>query len=368
MRYIPVKYLKDGMICGRKLIGKNGKMLINKGSIFQESYINRIKDLGYSRVYIQDELSEDIQINETVDTEVQFEVITAIKNIYSRIATGNIISKSDVSTISRLVENITSQIFYDKNVMLNIVDLKVFDDYTFFHSVNVGILSMAVGATIGLKKSDLFNLGMGAILHDIGKMFIPIQILNKPGKLTTEEFEIIKTHSLKGYGYLLQKFDLPDISTRAVLEHHERFDGTGYPYNKKGVEISQCGSIIAISDVYDALTSDRPYRSALSPSEGMEYIIAGCDTLFNSNDVHCFIRKVAPYPVGSLVKLSNGKIGLVIKNYYDCGLRPKVRVIYQEGEKIDTYTIDLKNDPAYLNIVVVNSITTDVDMKYGFLE
>ncbi len=208
-------------------------------------------------------------------------------------------------------------------MLVNMIDLKVFDDYTYSHSVNVAVLSIIIGVTMGLGRKELTKLGLGALLHDIGKVFIDKDIVNKPGKLTDEEFSSMKMHSKLGYDYVRDRFQLPVKSYVAVLDHHERYDGSGYPNSKKGDEISDFGKMIALADVYDALTSERPYRKALPPSEAMEYIMGNSQVHFDPELVKVFSRKVAPYPVGTLVKLSNGMTGLVVENYEAFCLRRK---------------------------------------------
>ncbi len=248
-----------------------------------------------------------------------------------------------------MVNDIVSEITINENATVNMMDLKVFDDYTYYHSVNVSVLSIVVGAAEGLGKSKLYELGLGALLHDIGKVFVPKEILNKSGKLTPEEFEEIKKHSLMGNWYLREKWQVPIESNVAVLSHHEKYDGSGYPYGLKSDRISRFGKIVAVADVYDALTSDRPYRPALSPSEAMEYVMGGSGTLFDPKVVEVFAKKIVPYPVGTCVTLSNGLTAIVTGNYIRCGMRPKIMIISgpQKGVVFDLY-----NDMSLLNVTI----------------
>jgi HD-GYP domain-containing protein (c-di-GMP phosphodiesterase class II) len=193
---------------------------------------------------------------------------------------------------------------------------------------------------------------MASLLHDIGKMFIPQEILNKKGKLTDEEYEIVKTHSFKGYQILKENAEFSYYSSIGVLHHHEKYNGTGYPFELKGNKISILGRIIAIADVYDALISDRPYRKSLFPSEALEYIMGGGGTFFDTEIVRFFTKIVAPYPIGTGVLLSNNSTGIVIKNYRDCCMRPVVKIIKQGDELITPYFIDLKNDSNARGIVI----------------
>ena len=198
----------------------------------------------------------------------------------------------------------------------------------------------------------LIRLGLGAIMHDIGKVFIDKKILNKPGKLTVEEFNVIKKHSELGYEYIRERFSLPAMSSRAVVDHHEKYDGSGYPNGRKKDDISVFGRIIAVSDVYDALSSERYYRPAVNPSESMEYIMSGSGTLFDPKIVELFLRKIAPYPVGTMVRLSNNWIAIVVENYEAVCLRPKVRVVKQDDKNVTPFDISLCEDSKYYNITI----------------
>jgi HD-GYP domain-containing protein (c-di-GMP phosphodiesterase class II) len=183
--------------------------------------------------------------------------------------------------------------------------------------------------------------------------------LNKEDKLTDEEYEKIKKHSEFGYRFLKETYQIPTASYVAVLHHHEKYNGEGYPKGISKDEISLLGRIIGIADVYDALTSNRAYRQALLPSEAMEYIMANGGLMFDVNVAKVFARKVAPFPIGTYVKLSNGYVGIVADNYEDACMRPKVKIILDnQGKKIMPRFIDLKEDRNLRNVTVtsVNSI------------
>lgn len=211
--------------------------------------------------------------------------------------------------------------------------------------MNVAVLSILVGSEYGLDKNELFNVGLASILHDIGKMFVDKNILNKPGKLTQEEYEAVQEHPAFGFNYLKESYEIPTSAYVAVLQHHEKYDGTGYPMKKAKEEISIIGRIIGVADVYDALTSTRPYRKSLLPSEAMEYIMANGGIMFDVKLTKIFARKVAPFPMGTYVKLSNGLTGIVADNYEDACMRPKVKVIMdEEGNHIKPYLINLRDE------------------------
>lgn len=352
MRYVRIDAVKEGMINAKPLFGHNSEVLLHKGVTLREPYIERLKELGYQGIYIQDSLSEGISITDIIDPGLRFECFNALKNVYSYVSKEKAIGSNNAQKLKTLLGKVIDSIIDNDELLMNIIDLKNYDDYTYSHSVSVAILSLSMGVVIGLSKNILFYLGMAALLHDIGKVFIPKEILNKKSKLTENEFEIVKTHSYKGYQILKENSAFSYYSSIGVLHHHEKYNGTGYPFELEGSKISLLGRIIAIADVYDALISDRPYRKAMFPSEAIEYIMGGGGTLFDSEIVKFFTRIIVPYPVGTGVLLSNDAIGIVFKNYPDCCMRPLLKIIKHGDIFVEPYFLDLKIDPNTRGIVI----------------
>ncbi|PAB59985.1 HD-GYP domain-containing protein [Anaeromicrobium sediminis] len=355
MRFVPTFCLREGMIVGKKLYGNNGQILISENTEIRQSYIDKIKLLGFSGIYVEDNISKDIHIKNVIDEDLRIKTVKGIKEMFIESEKGNKISTPRINEARLMVENIIENILENKNLMVNMIDLKTFDDYTFYHSVNVAVLSIVIGVALNLNKNELYKLGLGALMHDIGKVFIEKEILNKKEKLTDDEYVAIKEHSELGYKYLKENFDIPITSYVGTLQHHERFDGSGYPNGKSGKDISLFGRIISITDVYDALTSDRPYRKGLLPSEAMEYIMASGGSLFDPDLVKIFVKKIAAYPIGTCVKLSNNITAIVVDNFEYFVMRPKIKVLTDEnGHMVEPYYIDLKNDKNYMNVTIVD--------------
>lgn len=353
MRFVETKNLKEGMILGKCLLGKNGELLLGAGIKITERGITKIKEIGYNGVYIHDNFTKEVDIVEIISNELKTKTVKSIKNMYLDIERSGDTNKKNYDYIRKLIDDILDDILNNRNLMVNMVDLRLFDDYTFYHSLNVAVLSIIIGIECGLNKIELYELGLGALLHDVGKVFVDKDILNKNNKLTDVEMEKMKRHSEFGYEYLKDKFQLPPKSYVGVLQHHERWDGLGYPSGKKGDKISLFGRIISIADVYDALTSDRPYRKAMPTHEAMEYLMGGGGTLFDPELVSIFTKKVAPYPMGTLVKLSDGRLGAVVKNYEDCCVRPVIKII--NPDRTCVY-VDLKNDKDAMGITITDTI------------
>lgn len=350
MRYVPLTLIKEGMILGKTLYGNNGEVLLTKNTPILLSYVKALINLGYCGIYINDKLSDNITVNEIINEDLKIKAIKSIKNLMQP----NINKKeiqSSLKIIENLMENIVDEISCNKDIMINMIDLKIASEYTFYHSVNVCVLSIVLGVALKFKKRELHLLGISALLHDVGKLYTPSEILDKPEKLTYEEFQIIKQHSENGFRYIKENLDIDTKVYLGIYQHHEKYDGTGYPLNIKGEKISLFARIISIADVYDALISDRPYRKGVLPSEGIEHIMGGSGTLFDHRLVKIFSKKIAPYPIGTCVNLSNDLVGIVSKNHPSYSLRPSVKIIQADNKIITPYIMNLKESNYNVTII-----------------
>ncbi|MGI5891273.1 MAG: HD-GYP domain-containing protein [Bacillota bacterium] len=352
MRFIPSKYLRPGMVLNRDLFDADNKLLLSAGQSLTERSIRIINDKHYRGVYIQDSLIEEMVLEEeSISQALRNTAVRSLKDFFSSVRSNNMMmSREALAGIKDVVDEMIQDIAVSPYASSSMTDLKIFDDYTYYHSVNVTVISLLLGMAINLKREELRLLGLGAMLHDIGKIFLPKNILDKQEPLTDNEFLLIKSHANKGYKYLISKWEIPVESCVAVLSHHEKFDGSGYPNSSMGLSIPRFGRIVAVADVYDALTSDRPYREALLPSEAMEYIIGNCYTHFDPHVVNTFLQKISPYPIGTHVILSNGLEGIVIENHPQSGLRPKIKII--SDSSIPIYC-DLATDLNMLDVTIV---------------
>lgn len=223
--------------------------------------------------------------------------------------------------------------------------LETYDKLTYIHSINVTLLAIVIGMQMGYTQETLHNLALGALLHDWGKLSISSEILNKPSGLTSSEFELIKQHPICGE-QMLRWSKLPEEVVKVVRQHHERWDGQGYPDGLKGEKIHRNAQIVALADVYDALTEDRPYRRALPPYHALEMIFSGINQNFSPDVVHAFKCCLNIYPEKSTVTLNTGEIGTVIAVSPVLPTRPTVRVIYnQQGNRFkEEKIVDLSQD------------------------
>jgi HD-GYP domain-containing protein (c-di-GMP phosphodiesterase class II) len=239
-------------------------------------------------------------------------------------------------------------------MVIDVFDIKPFASYESCHAAMVMILSVAIGIKLKMSEAQLYDLGTAALLHDIGTAFLPEGILNRPGRLTDEEFDMVKNHVRKGYEYLIYSHSLSEAASVGVMQHHENYDGTGYPDGLRRKNISVYGRIIAVTDVYDALVSKRSFRQAMYPAQALDIIEQQSDRKFDPDIVGALASFVAPYPSGTIVSLKTGETCIVKRNYQEDLSRPLLRV-YNEKSSAGQL-IDLHNDPTYKSSRIVKTL------------
>ncbi len=234
--------------------------------------------------------------------------------------------KVDVPGLRALIGQMVESVRRNEGILHAMVMLKSFDEYTFTHSVNLAALGVLLGDALDAGESELETIGMAGILHDVGKCLLPKRILQKPGRLTPAEFEQIKRHPELAVEHLRRQQDVPPLVLRAVMEHHERLDGGGYPRGLTGDRIHPYSSMISIVDVYDAITSDRPYHERVSPYTALRTLYSMRGAAFPSGMVDTFIKRLGVYPVHSVVRLRNGYYAVVTGLSREHPLYPEVTV------------------------------------------
>lgn len=324
MRRILVEKLKEGMVLARTLHSYDGNVLLNAGIILKNSYISKLKELDIRELYVEDEISSDIVVTDVITEETRFEARINIKNAMDSIRYGRTL---DVKPVRDSVCKMIDELMGMQDTMVNLQDLKSNDQYTFSHSVNVCVLSLITGISMNYDEGKLRELGMGAMLHDMGKTRIPNEILNKPGELTEEEFDIVRKHTNYGYEMLKKSQMLSTYASYIALTHHERYDGGGYPLGLKGREIHEFSRIVSIADVYDAMTSDRVYRRRVNINDAIEYLVGMGDHQFDYNIVKIFIEHITTYPPGTCVLLNSGEKAIVVDVNKKYPSRPIVRML-----------------------------------------
>jgi len=249
----------------------------------------------------------------------------AVVSMFQEVRMGKAIS---AEAANELVDEITSSVMRNPGALISLARLKTADDYTYMHSVAVCALMVSLARQLKLDEKQIRDAGMSGLLHDLGKAMIPMEILNKPGKLTDEEFDLIKTHPAEGHRLLVDGGTVGEIPLDVCLHHHEKVDGRGYPHQLKDEQISLFAKMGAVCDVYDAITSNRPYKAGWDPAESIRKMTEWCNGHFDTKVFQSFIKSIGIYPTGSLVRLSSGRLAVVTEQSEKSLLTPNVKVFF----------------------------------------
>lgn len=335
MEKIKILEVREGMVLSEPITASDGKVIFEEGMQLTNENIEMLKTLGVSDVSVYRNIIGKYEVPEDIINMVREEARQAIEVFIDRYFTSN---RQDMAKVKKTVSNIVNEIISVKEIVAILYRLKNHDEYTFTHSINVCLYSISTAMVLLYDEQMLMELGIGAILHDIGKLRIPKSILAKPGSLTVEEFNDIKKHSTFGYE-MLSDWKYNKISPANIaLKHHERCDGTGYPNQLTFGDIDESVRIVMIADVYDALTSNRVYRQKQSPDVVMSYINDLGVNQFDKSIVNSFKKCISIYPVGTGIILNTGEKALVLKVNMDMPTRPVIRLLYDsDGTKIDEY-------------------------------
>lgn len=352
MQRIAARDIVPGMVTAKSIYSADGRLLLAEGTVFTCQYIRRLQELGVPVVYIRSPITADLEIPEILAEETRVRAVASVKQAFEDFRSSK---KIDIGQFRQMTEEIVDEIIRNRNAVFHLNDIRMYDDYTFAHSVNVCVLAVLVGVGLQYSPRQLYELGIGALLHDVGKMAIEKQILNKPERLTSIEMDMMRHHSELGFEILRRySSQLSWLSIHVAFQHHEKYDGTGYPRGLKSDEIHEYARITAIADVYDALTSDRPYRGSVNPGDAYEFMLAGSGTHFDPELLREFLRHVTPYPVGSMVKLNTGDIGVVTQVFSGLQTRPLVRLILNKDNEL--YTTPIERDLSLELTVFVDQI------------
>lgn len=328
------------MVIDQAIVDRTGRILIARKTVLDDFLIEALRKIGIGAIYVREgeedpEVEGDIEVapevqqaieklkvqdraKVTLSESVKKRVTEGIKYLYSDTSAPNL-----VSTAANVTGSLVSSIMENDAVALNIDVLKVSDEYTFKHSVDVATMAMLIAKKLDMSEAEIQKIGMAGLLHDVGKSKIPNEVLNKAGKLTEEEFTVMKNHTVFGYQILKEKNDIPPEVLLGVLQHHEKINGRGYPMGLSADKISPYAKILSVADIYDALVTERPYKKAFSQQDAIEMIMAMTDEL-DISFMRSFLSIVILYPVDSVVTLSNGEKAKVVQNNPQYPLRPKV--------------------------------------------
>ncbi|HPZ39396.1 MAG: HD-GYP domain-containing protein [Atribacterota bacterium] len=325
--WIPVDELKPGMKVGYPILREDGSILLNQGVALTPGYIKRLRELGFNSIFVEDELFADIKIEEPLRIETKRKAQKVLFETVKKLQRG---SKFSYEKVAKVLEEVMEEILNYPGTVFYLVQIRQCSDSIFSHSVSVGVISLLLGHYLSLDMDYLKKLGLGALLHDLGKIRFPPQLLEEREKITEDDKKLISLHPIWSREIIQMQPGYDFLVSLIALQHHERMDGSGYPYGLIGEDIHFLSRICACADVYDALTVDRPYRKRFSYAEALEYLMGNSHSLFDLQVVTTMVRHIAPYPVGEVVKLTSGETAVVIKLNEGLPIRPVVRVIKDE--------------------------------------
>jgi len=343
LKKVAIHKVQPEMVLAREVYSENGSMLLQRGSALTVRWIDKLSEYGIKEVFVESNGDEtagkstgllgDCSKSSRIPQEAVSDIIpyrlredaeSVVQVVMEEAKSGKI---TDSAEVRRVVEDIVNHLIKESYIACKLADIRVLDDYTFTHSVNVCVLSVSIGVNMGYTKSGLEELGVGALLHDVGKTRVPQELVTKHGPLTPEEFAEVKRHTILGYEILNENPEIIRDAAMVCLQHHECYNGTGYPFGIKDTEIHEHSRIVAIADVFDALTADRVYKNAAPAYEAVEVIIGLTGCKFDPMIVKSFIENCEIYPVGSTVILSSGETGVITSVNRQLPTRPRLKLI-----------------------------------------
>ncbi|ASA20133.1 HD-GYP domain-containing protein [Paenibacillus donghaensis] len=355
MRLVSVNQLQAGMKLAKKIYNDDGMILLADGVELTDTLIKRLARIDIGYIYIEDSLTDDVIITGMLEDETRNQALKVIRSEFQQMSGASGITKGFYhldKKFSRLMDSILDDISSQEDPMIMLLDMHTTDSYLYVHSLNVCLYTLVLGIAYGYSKEELRVIGLGALLHDIGKTQIPVKIVQKPGMLSDEEFHHMQAHTEIGYRILKEEPNIPLLAAHCAFQHHERIDGSGYPRGLKGPQIHEYAKWLGVADSYDAMTSNRIYKRAMLPHQAVEALYVGSGTLYEQKQLELFRDRVAIYPLGLTVKLSTGESGVVVRIDPTIPHRPVVRVLNGvEGEAVVPFEYDLRTA---LSIVIAD--------------
>lgn len=321
---VPLTEDLEGQTLARPVCTAAGQVLVAAGVTLTRPLIAKLRERGFTRVVVRDWLLDDVEIDDALCEETRAMATCAVHAVMQEVARGGV---PEVARVVEVVRAVISELQQSRNVLFSLSALRCHDDYTSVHSVNVCVLACVLGMALGFSDGELIEVGLGAILHDLGKIRVPREVLGKPGPLGQEEWACVRDHPREGYFLMVRHVGSSYLAAHAALDHHERLDGSGYPRALVGRAITLIGRMVAIADVFDAMTTDRVYRRRVPPHIGLRHLREGGGRLYDPFLVEQFCQRLVPYPVGTLVRLSTGELAAVVACQPDRPWAPRVRVL-----------------------------------------
>lgn len=322
---LATKRLRPGMVAAQTVFNSSGANYITRGTMLTQQYIDRLRLLGVAGIHVTStDTNAPLPPPEDILSEkTRAFAVKRVCHVFEQVTRTGVF---DLDPLSQASASIINDIMSRKGNLVQLTEIRLHDMYTFAHSVNVAMLSSMQGVLLGMDSKQLSELTLGGLMHDLGKLVVPPEILNKPGRLTDEEFEIVKKHPAAGVEKIM-KLAVPEVDRLAIVasQHHEKMNGKGYPEGRTSKTIHRYGRIGAIADVYDALTSVRPYKKAYTPAIAYNIMMNCSPGQFDEDLLKLFFSNVAIYPVGTVIKTAMG-YGIVKKVEFGKTERPVIIV------------------------------------------
>ena len=326
MRYVSLDNITEDMVMSQDIKDSRERLLAVKGTTLTKKKINKLKQFDIAGIYVEDEWSADIFISPVVSEQLAKDTIKALREM-------------NLERVQECAGQIVEALLGAEDYMHDVAIIKAYDENTYEHCLNVAIKAVTLGIGLGYNFCRLKNLAVGSMLHDIGKTQVPVEILNKEGSLTQEELSIVRTHPTKGYKLLTEDITVYSATRQIVHQHHENWDGTGYPRGLKEDQIYELAMVTHVCDVYDALISKRSYKDSFPIKKAVDILNEGDGTMYDPKILNSFFKFVPIYNKGSEVMLSNNAKVLVFRNNRGDMLHPIVK--FKDGHRLDLRESDL---------------------------
>lgn len=336
MRCLPVTKLEEGMVVGKTVYTSDGRPLLRRGIVLERRHIEKLKSLGVPVIYIEEEPVKDIEVEDIIMDKVRVNAIQEARRLMLKVRKelkfyGKKISdldlSEDIERVRVVVDSLMREVFRTREALYSFIDVRGLEDFIYGHMVNVTVLGMMTGLSLGYKPDKLFPLGIGLFLHDIGKALLDDTVLAHQRLFGEERNPLIVEHTITGYRIVKDTPGISLISAHVAYQHHERVDGRGYPRGLYGPDIHDFAKIASVVNVYDILISGSPFHPRVKPNEAVKIIRENVGSMFDKEVVEAFLKNVALYPVGSMVRLSTGEIAIVSRTKRGFPDAPVVKII-----------------------------------------
>lgn len=353
MRRISVDKLKPGMVLSKPIYTTTGVVLLRDGQKLTDKFIEKIQYLQLDFIYIKDEMSEGIYIDEIISEQMRYDTKKVLEDSIKKMRSGHF---NTSEAIAKKVEEIIQEVISNPRVMVSVQEMRNKDEYLHMHAINVCVISILIGKKKGYNDAQLKHLALGAMLHDIGKIKIEFNCTRYREDYIDKEFNIYKEHVRIGYDLIKEIPNASLLAANIALTHHERFDGTGFPLGKKNENIHEFARIVAVANEYDNLLYNLPKEMTMRHYEIIEMIVSRAYSWFDPEIVKIFRNSISPYPMGAGVKLSDGRLGIVSRLNENLPTRPLIRIIDPNKTDQVLEEVDLSKN---LSLMIEDEIDID---------